>query len=438
MKRSYLILGLIVWSGSLALAFFVGRAALNGPVQPTQSIQPSLQSLRSDNVRAVDAATEAESPARLDAETEAATAVAAIFDGSVVNLSQALAEVAKLSPTETKDFIAEAMALSTTDPKRSRILTALLEQLAQTNPVEAYEMTATISSLRDAERAKTAILEVWGKNDPLTALNWAASVLIDEPDHLIRAQMRAIYEGYAENNAPAAFSSALALPKDGRDEIRLRNQLLATVVESQIRDGQVEQVKQAIALMSDEDSGKENLVRELVSEWAKYDPLSAAGYIDALGDQASSQLKSTLVEQWADSDPAAAASWLSRLDPEDPTISRAASSIIREWTRHDLNASAEWLNSLPASPELDRAVASYTYRAAQEDPGTAMTWAESISNDWVRDRMMQSVAVTWRAENPEAFEGFLESSELDAEQKEKLRNAESRGSSGRSPFGGRR
>jgi hypothetical protein len=66
MKRSYLILGLIVWSGSLALAFFVGRAALNGPVQSIQPAKTSLQSLRSDHVRAVDAATEAESPARLD------------------------------------------------------------------------------------------------------------------------------------------------------------------------------------------------------------------------------------------------------------------------------------------------------------------------------------------------------------------------------------
>ncbi|MEN8724979.1 MAG: hypothetical protein ABF325_05360, partial [Lentimonas sp.] len=137
-----------------------------------------------------------------------------------------------------------------------------------------------------------------------------------------------------------------------------------------------------------------------------------------------------LVDEWAENDPAAAAAWLSGLDTEDPAVARAASDVIREWTRYDLTASAEWLNSLPVSADIDRAVASYTMRAAQEDPRTAMSWAESISSDWARYRMMKSVAETWKSEDPDAFEAYVEASELSAEQKEDLRKAESRGGFG--------
>jgi predicted phosphoadenosine phosphosulfate sulfurtransferase len=56
----------------------------------------------------------------------------------------------------------------------------------------------------------------------------------------------------------------------------------------------------------------------------------------------------------------------------DPAIANSSAEIIREWTCYDLNAPAEWLNTLPASPELDRAVASYAFRVVEEDPENAM------------------------------------------------------------------
>ena len=112
---------------------------------------------------------------------------------------------------------------------------------------------------------------------------------------------------------------------------------------------------------------------------------------------------------------------------DDPAIARASSSIIREWTRYDLAASADWLNSLPASPELDRAVISYTFRAAEEDPETAMSWASSIEDDGRRTWMMERVASTWKEQDAETFKNYLDKSELSAEQREKLENSQSRG-----------
>lgn len=108
---------------------------------------------------------------------------------------------------------------------------------------------------------------------------------------------------------------------------------------------------------------------------------------------------------------------------------RARIAIIREWARYDLAASAEWLNSQPSSPALDRAVMSYTYRAAQEDPGGAMTWAESINNDWMRTRMLQHVAASWKEEDQESFQSYIDNSEFDEDQKKQLHEAQ--------PFRGR-
>ncbi|HKK18004.1 MAG TPA: hypothetical protein VJ952_04910, partial [Opitutales bacterium] len=105
---------------------------------------------------------------------------------------------------------------------------------------------------------------------------------------------------------------------------------------------------------------------------------------------------------------------------DEQTLGRASTAIIRQWTRYDMAASAEWLNSQPSSPELDRAVMSYTYRAAQEDPESAMTWAESISNDRMRGRMMQHVAGNWKNDDPEGFQSYLDSANLGEEQKKQL------------------
>ncbi|HAV11989.1 MAG TPA: hypothetical protein DCX06_00625 [Opitutae bacterium] len=371
------------------------------------------------------------------AMTEAVETLSAFFEGAEMTLSEAINQVDRLSADEARNFLVEAFALPSADPRRSRLINNLLEQLAKSHPQEAYDLTRSIGSLRDAERAKVAILEVWANRDPVAALAWSKTALADEPRHLYSSQMRALFRGYAEMNPQAALTAAQALPVGSKEEIRMRTQLMGEVIETQVREGQIQQATLAIEWIDDPDV-RQSMNLELVDEWARFDPTGAATYVESLSEEATTRIKISLVDEWAESDPAAAAAWLSGLDAEDPAVARAASDLIREWTRYDLTASAEWLNSLPASPELDRAVANYTFRAAQEDPANAMSWAESVSNDRMRNRLMESVAGSWKSEDPAAFEQYLESAELTAEQKEQLLNAENRGyGGGRSPFGRR-
>ena len=413
MKSSTLILCLAVWSISLTAAYYLGSHAGNvepnakqAVIIPTKLKKPEL--IQTLNISAV--------------ETDNKNALTTYLKGDVSLLENALLEIPMLSGEATSELLVQAFTLPASDPNRSRLIRNLLSQLAETDPVAALELASQIESLRDSERARVAVLEVWGRKAPAAAISWANNALAGEPSRTRNSQFMAIYRGYAANNPAAAFQQALAI----NDNNRLKNNLLNQVIRVQIESGGLQAAKLAVDLVADPEMQR-SLRRELVDEWAEFDPKAAAAYVAKLGKDADSNIKSALVSEWAESNPAAAAAWLSSLDVDDPSIARASSSVIREWTRYDLTASADWLNSLPASPELDRAVISYTFSAAEEDPETAMSWAQSIEDDRRRTWMMERVAAAWKNQDPDAFENFLDNSELSTEQREKLENSQSRG-----------
>ncbi|MFT6235158.1 MAG: Rod binding domain-containing protein [Lentimonas sp.] len=411
MKRSSLYPYLGVWLASIALAFFIGRALASTGASTQQTASEALGTAQIQEPTRSD-------PARGDTGAAAEEEAAATLE-----------LLSSQSSQMTRQLLNAAFAVPMSDPGRSGTINKLLEQLAMSDPLAALEFTEGIASRRDAERARNNILEVWASNEPMAALAWADNALADVPYNLRNSQMEAIIRGFAETNPKGAFTYANALGEDSASDLRLKNRLLSEVIETQIRSGGLEEAHATIALMVDGPS-KDNLQRELVNEWATFDPVSAAAYVQGLGSDASTGMKTALIGEWAESDPAAAAEWLSNISAQDPAYRQATTQITREWTRYDLTASSEWLNSLPASPELDRAVATYTYRAAQEDPPSAMSWAESINNPSMRNRMMQQVAANWKNDDPEGFTSYLDNSELSQKEREQLETAKSWHSSG--------
>ena len=78
---------------------------------------------------------------------------------------------------------------------------------------------------------------------------------------------------------------------------------------------------------------------------------------------------------------------------------------------------------MPASPKLDWALASYSYRAAQDDPQSALSWAESINNQRIRARMTEQVAANWKLQDPKGFQEYLDRNDFSTEEKTRLSNA---------------
>ncbi len=412
MKLSNFFLYLAVWSISLAVAYYLGSYTGNVEPNAEQAVKFPVKLKKPELIQTVNVRA---------ATNDYKNALTTYIGGDVSLLEDALREIPMLTGEATRELLIQAFKLPTSDPNRSRLIRSLLSRLAETEPVAALELASQIESLRDSERARVAVLEVWGRKAPAEAIAWSNHALAGEPSRTRNSQLMAIYRGFAANNPAAAFQQALAI----NDNNRLKNQLLDQVIRVQIESGGLQAAKLTVDLVADPEMQR-SLRRELVDEWAEFDPKAAAAYVAKLGEDADSSIKSALVSEWAESDPAAAATWLSSLDVDDPAIARASSSVIREWTRYDLAASADWLNSLPASPELDRAVISYTFRAAEEDPETAMSWAQSIEDDRRRTWMMERVASAWKNQDAETFKNFLDNSELSSEQREKLENSQSR------------
>ncbi|MDG1240982.1 MAG: hypothetical protein P8R37_03835 [Opitutae bacterium] len=408
MKHSSFFLILGVWFASIAIAFFLGRALSSTELRSEQTATKVSDASQIEDAKPSASAQSDTVRASASAEKTAAT----------------LEQLSTQSREMTLQLLDAAFAVPISDPGRLVTINQLLEQLAASDPLEALEFTESIASLRDAERARNNILKVWASNEPMAALAWADTSLTNVPFNLRNSQLEAIIQGFAETNPRGAFKYAIALNEDTTSELRIKNHLLGEVIETQIRGGGLEAANATIALMVDGPS-KDNLQRELVDEWAEFDPESAAAYVQGLGSDASAGMKTALIGEWAESDPAAAAAWLSHLSVEDPAYRQATTAITRAWTRYDLTASSEWLNSLPASPELDRAVATYTYRAAQEDPASAMSWAESITNASMRKRMMQQVSANWKKDDPKSFTNYLDNSDLNEKEREQLETAKS-------------
>jgi hypothetical protein len=414
MKLPTLLLGIAIWLVSVFVAYQFGTSRYSEterePAKVAESSEPEEREPPSENTPATD-------------EQLTLQIVTSFMEASARDLDAALDATSSLNEEETRALLAEAFALPEDDYRRARMIRELLGQLAEAAPRDALAIAAQISSLRESERARISILEVWGERDPVAALAWAQTALANEPIRTQNRQILAIYEGYAKLNPQAAFTKALAMPASNSAEQRLQAEALEEIIDTQIQNGDLLQAKLQVELLEDGPT-KTSLLNELVDEWASFDPQGAAAYVESMGDAVSESVKTALLGEWAESDPAAAAAWLSAREVTEETLSRAATAIIREWTRYDMAASAEWLNAQPDSPSLDRAIMSYTYRAAQEDPANAMTWAESIDNEWMRNRMMQHVSGSWKTDDPEAFQNYLDNSNLDEEQKKRLQSAD--------------
>lgn len=403
------------WCLTLVVAFFAGKTFSDREpiLSPTSeaSLSSSVAPARSPDTTL------------LLATSEQAISSQPLSKRPPLSLANGLKQLATLSETETRQLLEAALAMPTSDPQRSRTVISLLARLAETNPQAAIQMAEEIGAVGEVLRARERILEVWAGNAPLDALAWIDQESASFPLSTQHSHLQAALRGYAGSDPEAAFQYAAGLDESTRLAQRLKSNLMEEVIETQIENGGLEDARIAVEQMS-EGRLKSELLREVVDEWASFDPVAAASYVSSLGDNASSRLKASLVSEWAENDPQAAAAWLGSLPEDDPAIPYATAGIIREWTRYDMAAPADWLNSLPASEDLDRAVASYTYRAAQEDPENAMTWAESIVSERLRGRMMENVAGNWRELDPAAFESYLETAPLSVEQKTTLQQAE--------------
>ena len=189
MKLPHIFLGLVVWLAGVSVAYYVGARLNPEEVVETEIPQAPVASVP-----------KTEEPADAPTAPLAGPSVSSLMEMSMDDLSEALRQADDLSDEDRRALLAEAFALPSNDFRRSRMIRKLLDQIAETSPHDALAMANDIGSLREAERARISILEVWASNDPAAALSWAGSALANEAARSRSEQMLAIYRGYAEQN----------------------------------------------------------------------------------------------------------------------------------------------------------------------------------------------------------------------------------------------
>lgn len=344
-----------------------------------------------------------------------------VDDPTNLSWDQAEAALDTLRPWEAEAALAFLME-APPGQRRDRMMIDLLELWAEQSPVEAITYVQSIESMRMRDYATGEILESWGSSDTAAAMQWLNENSDTLPARIVNDRILSVIQGYAEADPEAAFTYSAELPMENSMQRRLRRRALEESVEVLMEQDRVSEALQMTATLPDDDT-KFDVFGEIIGEWAEYDPATASRHLEMLGPEAADGARRELVRSWAEYDPVSAAEWLAELPPDTPETGRLVSDLVGRWTRYDLDASAEWLNQIPPTPEIDRAVAIYTFRSAQEDPETAMSWAESVTRNDMRERLMERVAGEWKQQDPEGFQNYLEQAELTEDQKQQLQSA---------------
>lgn len=424
MKTKLLLTFLPVWVCSLGLAYWVGSSRSGDHDAARDSTPTAPGAFRPSSVVVSDYSQSSRDKDLEGSPLDTIRHLAARPEelGRWIAVDDALANI---RPSEAREALDWVMQLPP-GQKRDGMVLDLVERWATLDPDAAMAYLGNIESLRLRDRATGMILETWGRSDPAAAMAWLNQHAAGTPTRTLNQRVLSVIEGYAQSDPGGAFHYSTSLPEDTAAQRELKSRALRDVMRQMV--GQ-EKISEAVTLLNALPDGntRTNAFGDLIQEWAQYDPYGAAQHINILGEDAASEAKRALVRSWAQYDPEAAASWLSSLSPNDPEIGNLVTSLVGNWTRYDLEASAAWLNQMPPSPEIDRAVAIYTFRSAQEDPAGAMSWAESITRDETRNRLMTRVAAEWRQQDPQAFQAYLDSTDLPEDQKTRLQNAQSGG-----------
>lgn len=133
-----------------------------------------------------------------------------------------------------------------------------------------------------------------------------------------------------------------------------------------------------------------------------------------LGKERSEAAKA-VVNAWFETEPESAAAWF--LDQvSDEEMPAAIRDMTHRWLRRDPNAAGEFLSRIEQGEQTDPARAAFSQGIAAMDPESALIWAETITDDKMREGSLVNVYKQWHRRDPQAAEASLNGSGLSKEQ----------------------
>jgi len=250
------------------------------------------------------------------------------------------------------------------------------------------------------------VLSAWAARDPEAVINWNFKLAGIAPHPARDSLLATIFKTLASRDMAKAFFY-LENTRSSNERAQALRGVLETVQTPQAR----ERILEIAGSLKDEELRTQTR-RAVVENWARQDAAAAAAWVEKSEPAwERSRLMDTLGLTWMESDPPTAAAWWLAHEPGRDTVVK----IINVWSQKDPDAAGTWLDAQPPGPQSDAARMTFSRQVADLDPGSALTWAATISDEAMRDSTITHIFENWRERDATAAAAFLKQSGWPAE-----------------------
>lgn len=344
--------------------------------------------------------TVANPPAALSLEELIASAAKAWQGGTetVRSTAAGLGFIVQIDPEMMAEALAIALELPD-EPGRRLLVKNLLAYWAERDPRAALAWAS--SEAAGVHRADLAqgLMTAWIASNPDAALGLSAKTGSGQfpPLAVDESAVATVFRSMAGRDPKRAFAR-LAYLDDAKIAPALRG-----IFDSVSSDAEREAILPLISEIGRDDT-RIQARRAMIEHWARGDVLAAAAYVDkAEPAWERTRLMDSLCFTWLQADPQAAAGWWLERAPGPDTLVK----IINVWAQQDPDAAGAWLGKLPAGLASDTARMSFARQVADRDEEGALRWAETVSDEAMREGTIDHIFTNWRQRNADEADAFL-------------------------------
>lgn len=275
--------------------------------------------------------------------------------------------------------------------ERTVALETALDTLTRTDPRRTLEVAQQFLTGIALDRIMAGSLKQLTADDPQAA----AQVVAQLPAGLVQTHAALdVVRALAAQDPQSALSWIKTLPGGEVQQLALNNVLDLWSGKNPADAGQY------VAQMPggpDQDAAAVHLAKDL----AAANPSGAIRWAEGLeSDSARNVALVSIASGWAEQDPAAATQWASTLAADSPARTKAMKDALSYWVMADASAAGSFVQGLP---EVDQpsAIMVVAPTLAQNDPASALDWAQTISDPDVREIALQQVVTRWADNQPQ-------------------------------------
>jgi hypothetical protein len=294
----------------------------------------------------------------------------------------------------------EAAALDD-EAQRDQAKEALIDALAQTDPLRAIDVARNEPNEALRPRLMESAMRGWGQTDPEAALAWVAAQSMQDSGRTTAA----VFHGAARNPDRAiqlANNLSLSDPSRATDHALY---LIAALAGEDAFSTAADFASTSAA------ESRAMRISDAYSRWANKSPEQALVHATQLGDPETRKTAAiSVLLRWAYNDaPAAAQYALSLTDSDQRRF--ALSKALPIWVAAQPVEAAVWMSNVEPSPELDLIAASIATRPrGAQKPEVSASWAENILEPNLRVQVTASVVHKWAETDPAAARRYAETS----------------------------